>query len=195
MARRGRPPGFDRDAAADAAMRLFWRRGYEGTAVSDLTAALGVGPPSLYAAFGSKEGLFRAAVARYLAGPGGFAARAAADAPTGREAVRRVLRAAAAAYTDPADPPGCLCVLAAATCGPGSAAVGGFLAGVRRANEASLRALLECAPDLPDGAGPAVLAKFVATVLQGMSVQARDGATRGELEAVGELALRAWPPG
>jgi AcrR family transcriptional regulator len=114
MAERGRPRGFDRQVALRRAMEVFWEHGYEGASLSELTAAMGVNAPSLYAAFGCKEALFREAVQLYEQQEGIMVA----DAPTAREAVAGLLRAGALAYTEPGKPAGCMIVLAATTYTP-----------------------------------------------------------------------------
>lgn len=192
---RGRPRAFDRDEALDAAMRLFWRRGYDATSISALTEAMGLTPPQLYAAFGDKRRLFEEAVGKYLAETGAFAA-AALERPTAREAVEALLRDAARELTAPGQPPGCFCVLGAVNCGPESAGVEEDLRRHRAASEAAIRTRIETGlgvGELPAGTDPAALAKFYTGVFQGMSFQARDGASRSDLERVAELAMSAWP--
>src|SRR5918996_4164529 len=110
MAERGRPRSFDRAAALRRAMEVFWAKGYDGASLSDLTAAMGINSPSLYAAFGSKEGLFREAVALYGATEGTEIWEALPQAPTAREAIERFLRASALSFTRPDRPAGCLVV-------------------------------------------------------------------------------------
>ena len=191
----GRPRSFDADAALDRALALFWRHGYEGTSLSDLTEVMGIGRPSLYAAFGDKENLFRRALDRYATGPAAFA-QTALEEPTARAVVERLLRDAAEAVTDPRLPPGCLAVQGALACGAGNEAIRYELARRRADNEAALRGRLERAAaegDLPPDADPADLARYVATVFQGMAVQAAGSATRDELRRVAERALAAWP--
>ncbi|MBZ9598005.1 MULTISPECIES: TetR/AcrR family transcriptional regulator [Streptomyces] len=191
---RGRPRSFDRDAALDKAMTAFWERGYEATSISDLTASIGIGAPSLYAAFGDKRKLFDEVVVVYGSRYGGFAGVALAEEPTARAAVERILREAAEIYTDPAHPPGCMVISAAIN--TTSEEVAQALRERRNANlelfERRIRA------DVATGALPAdtdarALARYTGAVLQGMSQQSRDGATREELEAVAERALLAWP--
>ncbi|MEU7894332.1 TetR/AcrR family transcriptional regulator [Nonomuraea sp. NPDC049152] len=181
-----RQRSFDRDEALESALREFWRHGYEATSVASLTQAMGIRPPSLYAAFGDKRRLFEEAVTRYQETHGAFTTRALAEAPTGREAIERVLLEAAEQYTDPAHPPGCLIISAAVNCGPESAEVEEWLRGFRQAAKEALEARIG-GPDAP------ALAVFYASVIQGMSTQARDGATREELERVARLAMLAYP--
>jgi AcrR family transcriptional regulator len=192
---RGRPRCFDADRALDRAMYVFWRQGYEGASLSELTRAMGINRPSLYAAFGGKEALFREALDRYAAGPAGYV-RDALAAPTARAVVERMLRGAVALQTDPKTPPGCLVVNGALACGSKADRVRRRLASHRDAVEHDLRRRLERARatgDLPAIARPADLARYVMTVMRGMAVQAAGGATRAELERVVQTALRAWP--
>lgn len=194
MAARGRPRSFDRDAALRRAMEVFWRHGYEGTSLSQLTTAMGINAPSLYAAFGSKEALFREAVELYESTEGALAL-GALEAPTAREAVESMLRGNVADYADPAKPPGCMIVLAATTGTVGNEGVRAFLADQRRAGEEALRRRLQQGVDdgdLPLDADVATIAAFVTTVQQGLSIQARDGATRATLDAIVDHALTVW---
>lgn len=175
-------------------MVVFWQQGYEGTSLSELTTAMGINSPSLYAAFGSKEALFREAVELYEATEGALAA-GALDAPTAREAVEGMLRGNVADYADPSTPPGCMIVLAATTGTVGNAGVRDFLAEQRRASEDALRRRLQRGVDdgdLPAGTDVGTLAAFVTTVQQGLSIQARDGASRETLDAVVDHALAVW---
>jgi len=192
---RGRPRGFDADRALDRAVHVFWRKGYEGASLSDLTRAMGINRPSLYAAFGGKEALFRKALDRYAEGPAGYV-RDALAAPTARAVAERLLRGAVALQTDPKTPPGCLVVNGALACGAKADRIRRRLASHRDAVEHDLRRRLERARaegDLPAHARPADLARYVVTVMRGMAVQAAGGATRAELERVVATALHAWP--
>jgi AcrR family transcriptional regulator len=194
MTERGRPRGFDRAEALRRAMETFWEHGYEGTSIGDLTAVLGIRPPSLYAAFGSKEALFREAVALYEEREGEPTLRAMCDAPTAVAGIEALLRANVVAYTDPEKPSGCMIVLAATTYTPSTAGIRDFLAEQRRASTAEVRdrfARGQADGDVPPGADIDALAAFVSSVQFGMSLQARDGATRQELSTVVDQAMVA----
>ncbi|PXY32375.1 TetR/AcrR family transcriptional regulator [Prauserella muralis] len=196
MAGRGRPRRFDRDAALRAAMRVFWEHGYEGTSMADLTSAMGINSPSLYAAFSCKEALFREAVELYVRTDGGAPQRALREAPTVRAGIDAMLRVNATAYTDPETPRGCMVVLAATNHTEANRDIGDFLAELRRQDLAELRARLDAAladGELPAGTDTAGLARFYVTVLHGLSIQARDGAGRDELLAAVDAAMSAWP--
>jgi AcrR family transcriptional regulator len=177
-------------------MALFWAQGFDGTSVSQLSEATGLHAPSLYAAFGDKEGLFREALAHYGATRGGFVARALAEEPTARGAVARMLREAAGVLTRAGQPRGCMVVLASQTAGACSEALREALGGQRAANEQALEARLAQGlreGELPAGTDVGALARYFLSVFQGMSVQARGGMSRARLLEVAELALRAWP--
>jgi AcrR family transcriptional regulator len=192
---KGRPRTFDVDKALDCALKVFWRKGYEGTSVHDLTDAIGINRPSLYAAFGNKEELFRKALNRYVEGPAAHA-REALEEPTARAVAERLLRKTADVLTDPCHPPGCLAVQGALSCGEAAESIRQELNSRRLAGEASLRERFERAKsegDLPPGADPTDLARYVTTVIHGMAVQAAGGASRDDLRRVAETALRAWP--
>jgi AcrR family transcriptional regulator len=192
---KGRPREFDADAALGKALEVFREKGYEGASLPDLTKAMGINRPSLYAAFGNKEALFRKALDRYAA-ERGCAMEATLAEPSARRAVERLLRESADALTAPRSPRGCLLVQGALSCGDDAGAVRDELASRRAAGVVTLRRRFERAVaegDLPKDADAAALARFVSTVLQGMSVQAAGGATRAELRRVAETAMRAWP--
>ena len=173
-------------------MLAFWRRGYEGTSMADLVQALGIASARIYAAFGSKQDLFREAVQRYEAGDGGFADRAMAQEPRVRDALARVLRDAVATYTDDAHPLGCMVVTAATNCAEENEAVAAWLAEHRRQRTQSLIDRLQRALDegeLRAGTDVQALGDFYATQLHGISVQARDGVPRQRLLAAVQTAL------
>jgi len=191
----GRPRAFDRDKALDQALHVFWANGYEGTSIADLTEAMGINPPSLYAAFGNKEKLFREALDRYE-GLRDRIMEEAFAAPTAREAMTRLLQGTADRLSDKDKPRGCLMVQGALSCSEECEAVKRDLAARRAGGEVLIRERLKRAKregDLPADADPVALARFVSTVLQGMAVQAAGGATRKELRAIADMALKVWP--
>ena len=191
----GRPREFDVERALDRALDVFWRNGYEGASIADLTAAMGINPPSLYAAFGNKEGLFRKALDRYAEHRTRFWEEAR-EAPTARGMVEHLLRASADFLTEECNPPGCLFVRSTLLCSEAADAIRRELDARRATGEEMLRARLERARhagEMPAGLEPAEFARYVMTVLVGMSVQAAAGASRDELHQVAEMALRTWP--
>ncbi|ARP87886.1 TetR/AcrR family transcriptional regulator [Bordetella genomosp. 9] len=195
MAARGRPRNFDRDAALRRAMELFWARGYEGVSLSDLTEAMGINAPSLYAAFGSKEALFLEAVALYRSSEGGASWRAIADQPTARQAVEAMLRDNARAYTRPGRPHGCMVVLGAINCSVQNRGVADSLREHRLALGRFLRDRLARAVtegEIDAKADIDALSAYYIAVLNGLSIQARDGASRKALEAVIDCAMANW---
>jgi len=192
---RGRPREFDIEKALDRALKVFWRKGYEGASLPDLTKAMRINRPSLYAAFGNKEALFRKVLDRYVEGPAAYV-REALDEPTARAVAERLLGGAIDLLTDPRNPQGCLMVQGALACGEAAESVRRELVARRVAGEVAVRQRFERARadgDLPADAGPADLARYVVTVIRGMAVQAAGGASREELRRVVEIALRAWP--
>lgn len=188
----GRPREFDRDQALERAMLAFWQRGYEGTSMADLVQALGIASARIYAAFGSKQALFREAVQRYESGAGCFADRALAEEARGREAIARMLRDAVTVYTEPGRPQGCMVVMAAINFAQENEEVAAWLAGHRRQRTQSIidrlrRAL--AAGELRKDTDVQALGDFYATQLHGISVQARDGVARERLLAACETAM------
>ena len=176
-------------------MRLFWKRGYEATSVSDLTKAMGITPPSLYGTFGDKKRLFLEAVDRYLAGPGQFAQRALFEEPTAESAIRCLMMETIDSVCDPKNPKGCMVVLAATNCGTESADVLRALADRRRAGERAIRdriAAGQAAGELSAGADIDALAGLVTTTIYGFSIKARDGASRASLRKIAEQTMRLW---
>jgi AcrR family transcriptional regulator len=189
----GRPRAFDIDEALDRAMKVFWQKGYEGASLPDLTKAMGINRPSLYAAFGNKEALFRKAIDRYVAGPACHVKEALKE-PTARRVVERLLYGSIDLITDSRNPCGCFMVQSALACGDTSDVIRQELVKRRAASEAALRERFERAVsegDLPPGSDPADLARYVATLMHGMAVQA--GTARDELLRVAAMAIRAWP--
>jgi AcrR family transcriptional regulator len=192
---KGRPREFDVERALDRALGVFWRKGYEGASLADLTRAMGINRPSLYAAFGSKEELFRLALDRYAAGPAAYVG-AALEEPTARGVAERLLNGTVELLGDRKHPRGCLIVQGALACGTTAEAARGELAARRAAGEAALRRRFERAReegDLPADADPGDLTRYLLAVMWGMAVQAAGGADRDKLRRVMEMALRAWP--
>jgi AcrR family transcriptional regulator len=193
MATRGRPRTFDPDVALGQALEVFWERGYEGTSLSDLAQALGIKSASIYACFGSKENLFRQVMALYGATSGEPPRRALRDHPTAREAIHAMLRATADQITQADHPHYCMLVLAAPTGAVENQPIREFLADLRHGQYAEIRARLSRDGDVPlPPADLDAMARYYATVVQGLSIQARDGATRAELETVITCAMAAW---
>ena len=195
-ARRGRPRSFDRQEALCAALRVFRERGYEGTSISDLQAALGgISPPSLYAAFGSKEELFKEAVQLYLGHNRPAADRALSEAPTTKAAIEGLLRASVVRTTEPGEPRGCLLVQGAIACSPSSENVERYLHEQRQEAHRLVTKRLKAglaAGDLPAGTDVAAVASFYTTLIHGLSIQARDGASRASMMATVDRAMAAW---
>ena len=182
----GRPREFDRDAALAKARDAFWARGYEGVSMADLVEILGLASARIYAAFGSKEALFREAIALYDAGEGGFADRALAEEPTARAAIRRILLEAIGLYTRPGRSHGCMVVTAATNCADSNDGIREWLAELRRRRTESLVDRLRKAVEegeLPQTAEAQMLGDYFAIVLHGLSVQARDGVEKERLIA------------
>jgi AcrR family transcriptional regulator len=192
---RGRPLAFNQDDALEKALQIFWSRGYEGASMAELADALGINKPSIYATFGNKEALFRKALAKYLAGPAAFIGEAMKE-PTAHQVVKKFLLLAVDFFSDRSTPNGCMIVQAALTGGQGSSAIQQELITYRKSLEASFNERFELAKsqgDLPQHVNTKQLAKYIATIHQGMSVQATSGATKDELLAIIEIALSNWP--
>lgn len=188
---RGQGRKFDVDSAVENAMFAFWEHGYEATSVSMLTSAMGINPPSLYSAFGGKEGLFFATVERYNATRGDFMARAFAEEDKAAALVRRILFGAAEHYSDESCPGGCLVISAAVTVSDANKHVAERLRDMRNANIALLSERIAADRTARDDGSPLEQAEFVGAVIQGMSQRARDGADRVQLERVAKRALGA----
>jgi len=177
-------------------MLLFWRHGYEGVSIAQLTSAMGVKPPSLYAAFGSKEQLYREALQQYLGGLGRIGVASLEAAPTGRDGVAGVLREAAHAFTRPGYPPGCMVGIGALRCGVENQVAAQETAALRKVSQAAIVRRLDRAKaegELALDTDSDSLAAYFVTVVEGLSVQAQDGADRDRLLRIGDLAMSAWP--
>jgi AcrR family transcriptional regulator len=196
MATRGRPRTFDPDTALRQALDLFWERGYEGTSLNDLAEAMGIASASIYACFGSKEDLFRKVMMLYGTTSGEPPRRALREQPTACAAIHEMLRATADEITRPDTPHYCMLILAAPTGAVENHAIREFVADLRRDMFTAIKDRL--ARGVTDGdltasaAGLDAIARYYTTVVQGLSIQARDGAGRGELEAVITCAMAAW---
>jgi AcrR family transcriptional regulator len=194
----GRPREFCVDEALSAALKVFWRKGYDGASLTDLTEAMGVTRPSLYCAFGNKEALFRKALDLYEREKLAFIDDALA-APTAYEVAQRLLFGGVEAYTADPDTPGCMGVNSVLSCGgPASESVRQEILGRRFNVETKLRERFDRAKiegDLDPDCDTMALAMYVLTLGQGISLQAGAGASRSQLRSVIEMALQAWPCG
>ena len=191
---RGRPRAFDRDTALAAAIEVFWRKGFEGTSISDLTEAMGINPPSLYAAFGDKEQLFLEAAEAYGRKRGSECPYC--EEATARGAVEKLLTYMARELSASDQPRGCMMVMAAATSANASARLQRMLAEKRAGNRERLRARIKrgiAEGDVPPGTDAGELADFYVTIMAGLSMQARDGASRKSLLATVERAMLVFP--
>jgi AcrR family transcriptional regulator len=192
--RRGRPRSFDRGRALERAMHLFWRRGYEATSVSDLTRAMGINPPSLYAAFGDKERLYLEALGRYQQRRVESMAKWFDEEPTAKAAMRRLLTEAAREFARAGAPRGSMLVFSAMQCS--SDALQAKLAQRRAGMRALLKERIERGlrdGELARGTDGDALVDFYSAVFQGMTLQARTGVSHKRLLAIADTAMRAWP--
>lgn len=193
--RTGRPRCFCKEEALDKAMIVFWRQGYQGASLSDLTKAMGINPPSLYACFGSKEGLFKAVLERYDQRREIFMGQVLA-APTAAEVAEAYLMGVAAFVSDTGgrNPPGCLMVQGGLSGSDND--IPEMLARHRAEKEGMLRTRFERARksgDLPKASDPAALARYLMVMANGLCVQASAGASEKELKEVAAIALTNWP--
>jgi AcrR family transcriptional regulator len=194
-AKMGRPREFSEEEALDAAMRVFWEKGYEGTSLDDLTQAMKINRSSLYSSFGDKENLFRKAMERYSSGPLSYLFEAL-DQPSARQVIESLLRGSVRFLSDPTHPHGCLSLQGGLACGSGNekvkqAMIDWRAQGLAHLQKRFLRAHTE--GDLPAHVNPKDLARFVMIVLNGLSVQAVGGITSAEMNRAVELALRSMP--
>jgi AcrR family transcriptional regulator len=196
MARRGRPRGFDREYALRQAMEVFWELGYEGATLTDLQQAMGgITAPSFYAAFRSKEELFREAVELYSRTLGLPMMTALDETPTARAAIEALLQAAVEAFTKPGKPRGCMLVLGAMNSMPGNKSVKDYLRGLRARRRRTIQHRLRrgvAEGELSPGLDLIALGSFYTTVVDGLAIQARDGASRAALKFAAHGAMAAW---
>jgi len=196
MARRGRPRSFERKDALWRAMRVFWALGYEGATLTDLQEAMGgITAPSFYAAFGSKEKLFREAVELYSRTLGAPMMKALDERPTARASIEALLQAAVESFCKPGAPRGCLLVLGAINSMPANKSVQDHLRGLRARRQKVIRQRLArgvAEGELPSGLDLSALASFYTTVVDGLAIQARDGASRKALKFAVGCAMAAW---
>ena len=196
--RGGRPLSFDRDEALRRAMELFWAVGYEGATLEDLQAAMGgLSAPSLYNAFGSKEDLFKAAVALYIAEVASAPLAALEGAPTAKAGIATMLETAVDGFTIPGRPQGCFLAIGATRCGRDGQVVQAYLESLRRAAPEPIRARLArgvAEGDVPESADLDAITAFYATVAQGLALRAGDGVGRAALDAAVAGAMAAWEP-
>ena len=192
---KGRPREFDVDEALAAALQVFWTKGYEGTSLNDLTAAMGITRPSLYAAFGNKEALFRKALDLYEREKLAYVGEALAGGSS-REVAELLLRGALDAQTGQCESRGCLRVISTMTCGAGAESVRADLVARRASSQHAMFERFERAKaegDLPADADVQGLASYLMAILQGMAVQADSGASREQLEELVKTSLTMWP--
>ncbi|SHF68237.1 transcriptional regulator, TetR family [Kaistia soli DSM 19436] len=195
MGARGRPRGFDRDAALEQAMDVFWARGYAGASIAELTEAMGINPPSLYAAFGSKEQLFKEAVRLYAETDDACTLEMLEGDLSTRESIAAMLQVSARSCVRPHKPAGCFMTLGATNGGPETDAAQQYLCDQRRDMASRIRARLArgvADGELPAGLDLARVTAFFATVIKGMSIEARDGADIETLAAVARSAMLGW---
>ncbi|MET7784775.1 TetR/AcrR family transcriptional regulator [Streptomyces sp. NPDC005388] len=188
----GRPREFDIDKALDRALDVFWEHGYEGTSLTQLTTAMGVGRSSMYATFGSKDELFGKVLDRYYLGDAAYTA-AALKEPTIRDVARKYLHRNVDAITNPDHPRGCLVVGSALRCSPENSAIAADLAERRRATTQALQDRFEQGRldgDTTLTLSPAELAQYISTISEGLSVRAATGVSREELHTIVDVSLR-----
>ena len=188
----GRPISFDKDAALEAAMLLFWERGFEGTSMADLTQAMGLNPSSIYAAFGDKYALFQLAVKRYLEKRAQYAGKALEE-PTLEGVVRALFDSTIAFLTAPGHPPTCMTLSGAVGCSVDATPARDILTAIRKQNEAVMRERFlkaQRSGELPKGVNVDDYTRYLSTIIAGLSIQAANGSTKAELKRTAQMALR-----
>ncbi len=192
----GRPRGFDEDAALEAAMRVFWEKSYEGATISDLTEAMGINRPSLYAAFGDKEALYAKALDRYTNGPLALIGQALAR-PVLKDALQTLFADMVDFLSTPGNPRGCMSLQGALACGTESKRIQQLMIDWRKAGEAQLKKRFvkaQKAGELPASIQAATFARYVVGLLNALGVQSANGATKAEMKAMVDLALGMMLP-
>ncbi|WP_267394771.1 MULTISPECIES: TetR/AcrR family transcriptional regulator [unclassified Sphingomonas] len=192
---RGRPREFDPDDALAAALRVFWRNGYEAASMAELTAEMGITKPSLYAAFGNKEALFHKALDLYEREKLAYM-RSALEAPTARGVAERLLRGSLAVQSSSCDPKGCLGVISTTACGVEAEPIKAEVMKRRASSQEALIARFQQAVDageVPDHLTATALARYLFALLQGLAIQGGSGATCAELGQLVETSLAVWP--
>jgi AcrR family transcriptional regulator len=191
----GRPRAFDPDEALERALEVFWQKGYEGTSLTDLTKAMGINKPSLYSTFGNKEELFLKAIELYENRPCGFFMPALAQ-PNLYSVVEALLKGAALSLADKSHPQGCVVVQGALACSEENSSIKKALIKRRLEGEDAVRARLEqavLAGEMPNGYSATVMARYLMTLLNGMTIQSTNGATAEELMEIAEFSLSLFP--
>jgi AcrR family transcriptional regulator len=188
----GRPISFDKEASLEAAMLLFWERGYEGTSMADLTQAMGLNPSSIYAAFGDKHALFSLAVKRYMDSRAQYATKALEE-PTLERVVRALFDGTVAFLTEPGHPPTCMTLAGAAGCSVDASPARDIMTAIRKQNEAAMRERFLQARkngELSKDRNIADYTRYLSSILAGLSIQAANGATKAELKRTAKMALQ-----
>jgi AcrR family transcriptional regulator len=188
----GRPISFDKEAALEAAMRAFWERGYEGTSIAHLTEAMGLNPPSIYAAFGDKKSLFQLAAKRYAEGPAQYQAKALCE-PSLEGVIKALFRNTVEFLSDRGHPTSCMTLTGAMACGVDAESAKDFMAEIRRQNEGALRGRLQQARKSGELASDVNIddyARYLSTLLGGLAIQAANGISRAEMKRISDMAIR-----
>jgi AcrR family transcriptional regulator len=188
----GRPIGFDKGAALEAAMLLFWERGYEGTSMVDLTQAMGLNPSSIYAAFGDKHALFQLAVKRYMDIRAQYATKAL-EQPTLEKAIRALFSNTVAFLTTPGHPPTCMTLAGAVGCSANAKPARDIMTEIRKQNQVAMRERFLQARksgELPKHVNVDDYTRYLSSILAGLSIQAANGSTKAELKRTAQMALR-----
>jgi AcrR family transcriptional regulator len=195
LKRRGRPPAFEHEEALEKAMQTFWTFGYEGTSMAALIEAMDMNKPSIYAAFGNKEALFNQVLDKYVSGPSAFVKEAMSE-PSSYEVAKKFLTKAVELLTQNQNPRGCMIVQGALSCGPEAEMIQKKLITYRANLEEGFKRRFDLAKDnrdLPQDTNTTALAKYVATIHQGISVQASSGASKDALMDIVDIAMQNWP--